>query len=462
MSVSTTSTVPCLHDAVRQGFCSRLLKRHPGSPVTGELTILAGNTTQVNFNFNSADIQHEVRVVSQLTGGGSYPDIFYISALDVWITYVTYSPYTFSVSQFAVVETTYVPTADVFYVTDLDVTASPYPEKCFVSNLDVNYTVNVTRPVCSSMEEFLANTKGYRFGFNGKEHDDETYGEGNIYDYGFRIYNPRIGKFLSVDPLTNKFAWFTPYQFAGNIPTSFIDIDGLENIYYSDKFKKERALKIALALYKASGLYDFVNKYFAKPDGVANNKYDMYVVLVTDEEFQKIYNDDEKTEAEAYTVQYKNLKGEQKETTDKVLKEQSLNVDQSIKSSKEALIVVVKISDLEVLLSPVAAMHFSFEQRADFLKIALFNLFHEQIAHIPHPYDNKLQLDPDPKGRNDHRLIYGEDYDILMDQGAFSPSWDQVTSKTSKMGKAKTTLEKTFLLFKKEISKPVSSPSSGS
>ena len=44
-----------------------------GSPVTGVLTILAGNTTQVNFTFNNASVQHEVRVLSKLTSGGSYP-----------------------------------------------------------------------------------------------------------------------------------------------------------------------------------------------------------------------------------------------------------------------------------------------------------------------------------------------------------------------------------------------------
>jgi len=152
-----------------------------------------------------------------------------LSALDVWVTDTTYSPYTFSVSQFAVVETTYVPTADVFYVTDLDVTASPYPEKCFVSNLDVNYTVNVTRPVCSSMEEFLANTKGYRYGFNGKEDDKEVEGE---QDYGMRIYDKRLGRFKSVDPLTRSFPSLSVYQYASNSPISNIDYDGLEAMFF--------------------------------------------------------------------------------------------------------------------------------------------------------------------------------------------------------------------------------------
>lgn len=68
----------------------------------------------------------------------------------------------------------------------------------------------------------------YRFGFNGKENDNEVKGEGNQQDYGMRIYDPRIGRFLSVDPLAKSYPWFTPYQFAGNMPIWAIDIDGLE------------------------------------------------------------------------------------------------------------------------------------------------------------------------------------------------------------------------------------------
>lgn len=71
---------------------------------------------------------------------------------------------------------------------------------------------------------------GYRYGFNGKEKDGEVKGEGAQYDYGFRIYDPRLGKFLSMDPLTKSYPWYTPYQFAGNKPIKFVDVDGLEEI----------------------------------------------------------------------------------------------------------------------------------------------------------------------------------------------------------------------------------------
>jgi RHS repeat-associated protein len=58
--------------------------------------------------------------------------------------------------------------------------------------------------------------------------DNDVKGTGVQYDYGFRIYDARIGKFLSVDPLTKEYPWYTPYQFAGNMPIAAIDLDGGE------------------------------------------------------------------------------------------------------------------------------------------------------------------------------------------------------------------------------------------
>ena len=78
-------------------------------------------------------------------------------------------------------------------------------------------------------------TDGYRYGFNGKENDNDVKGEGNQQDYGMRIYDPRLGRFLSVDPLMQSYPWYTPYQFAGNMPTIAIDIDGNEPEYMIDK-----------------------------------------------------------------------------------------------------------------------------------------------------------------------------------------------------------------------------------
>jgi len=66
----------------------------------------------------------------------------------------------------------------------------------------------------------------YRYGFNRKENDKDISEGGQ--DYGMRIYDARLGRFLSVDPLTGKFAYFSPYSFSGNSPIKFIDLDGAE------------------------------------------------------------------------------------------------------------------------------------------------------------------------------------------------------------------------------------------
>ena len=50
-------------------------------------------------------------------------------------------------------------------------------------------------------------------------------GRGNSYDFGARILDPRVGRFLSLDPLMSSFPWQSPYVFAGNDPIRFIDTD---------------------------------------------------------------------------------------------------------------------------------------------------------------------------------------------------------------------------------------------
>ncbi len=77
---------------------------------------------------------------------------------------------------------------------------------------------------------FLSDLEGvnYPFGFNSKENDNEVKGAGNQQDYGFRIYDPRLGRFLSVDPLFRDFPWNSTYAFAENDVISCVDLDGLE------------------------------------------------------------------------------------------------------------------------------------------------------------------------------------------------------------------------------------------
>jgi RHS repeat-associated protein len=99
----------------------------------------------------------------------------------------------------------------------------------------------------------------YRYGFNGKEKDNEVSGDGNQYDYGFRIYNPRIVRFLSVDPLFKSYPWYTPYQFAGNTPIQAVDLDGLEEYIITTKYSKNGDKKITIEVVTKRGTKEAVN-----------------------------------------------------------------------------------------------------------------------------------------------------------------------------------------------------------
>ena len=64
----------------------------------------------------------------------------------------------------------------------------------------------------------------YRYGFNGKEKDNST-GEGNL-DFGARVYDARIGRWLSVDPLQVSYPSISPFSFSLNSPLMFFDVAG--------------------------------------------------------------------------------------------------------------------------------------------------------------------------------------------------------------------------------------------
>ena len=68
----------------------------------------------------------------------------------------------------------------------------------------------------------------FAYGFNGKRKDDAINGNGVDYDYGMRIYDARIGRFLSVDPLFKGYPWNSPYSYAEGDVIRSVDLDGGE------------------------------------------------------------------------------------------------------------------------------------------------------------------------------------------------------------------------------------------
>jgi RHS repeat-associated protein len=69
----------------------------------------------------------------------------------------------------------------------------------------------------------------YSFGFQGQEKDNEIHDvDGSMLAFEYRMHDPRIGRFLSIDPLASKYPFYSPYAFSGNRVIDCVELEGLE------------------------------------------------------------------------------------------------------------------------------------------------------------------------------------------------------------------------------------------
>ncbi len=74
-----------------------------------------------------------------------------------------------------------------------------------------------------------------RYRFNGKEQDEAT----GFYYYGARYYTPSLSRWLSTDPLAEKYQGFSPYNYTLNNPIMLVDPDGRAAIPFGDYFSSK-------------------------------------------------------------------------------------------------------------------------------------------------------------------------------------------------------------------------------
>jgi RHS repeat-associated protein len=72
--------------------------------------------------------------------------------------------------------------------------------------------------------------RDYRYGFNGKENDNEVSGEGSKVDFGARVYDARIGRWFAMDVKTKP--WITQYHYCSNNPVNKLDPDGKDDFIF--------------------------------------------------------------------------------------------------------------------------------------------------------------------------------------------------------------------------------------
>ena len=73
-------------------------------------------------------------------------------------------------------------------------------------------------------------------GYNGKELVSDV--GIDWMPYGARFYDAQLGRFTGVDPIADRFAWVSTYNYAENSPIANIDLHGLQASYYSNQLDK--------------------------------------------------------------------------------------------------------------------------------------------------------------------------------------------------------------------------------
>ena len=131
------------------------------------------------------------------------------------------------------------------------------------------------------------------------ESDDEVKGQGNSYDFGARILDPRIGRWLSRDPHEAKYPNLSPYNYSENSPVFLNDPDGKDavititenTITVSAKIyvmnSGENKINVAEAQNSINNYWGKEQTYTDENGKVYNVKFDIQVIEATGNEDRK-------------------------------------------------------------------------------------------------------------------------------------------------------------------------------
>ena len=122
-----------------------------------------------------------------------------------------------------------------------------------------------------------------RYRFSGKE--EQSFAGLPYIDYGARMYDPYTARWLSQDPLAEKYCSVSPYAFCNNNPVNIIDPDGMDiweldnmgNVVNRIKDKEKDAFHIVEK--NADGEWKRTGKEISFEYGKFSNENDSFITL---------------------------------------------------------------------------------------------------------------------------------------------------------------------------------------
>ncbi len=120
--------------------------------------------------------------------------------------------------------------------------SSVYFDDMYIKNIEAAQALQVTQVKDYFPFGLAINPLGYQKGvayqnkyqFNNKELQADF--NLNWLDYGARMYMPEIGRWVSSDPISDKYYRLSPYNYVANNPIQFVDPDGQKIIIYGSKY----------------------------------------------------------------------------------------------------------------------------------------------------------------------------------------------------------------------------------
>ncbi|HEY4481345.1 MAG TPA: RHS repeat-associated core domain-containing protein [Candidatus Brocadiaceae bacterium] len=139
---------------------------------------------------------------------------------------------------------------------------------------------------------------GYRYGFNGKENDNEVEGEGNTVSFENRVYDSRLGRWLALDPLQRKYPNESNYIFTSDNPVIYADLDGRDKIYVITIIGKDgksntiQKTDAGFFIYKKVSVPGFGNNRYYRSDLIVSTTIDLSKNTLTYSEMPSAYRNE--------------------------------------------------------------------------------------------------------------------------------------------------------------------------